>query len=188
MTEVEKRKYKRMAWIGLTLGAILLLIGLNIGSKVLGTNLLLVYLVDATIISGLLAILFGALGVVAYATLGLKRGGSFVNKRIFIVFTLIIFCLSFAISTVAYRETYPEFIRHVKVVRYGFPLAWLKERTVFLPIPPQYSPTHYEVLWLELIVDFVFYMVLAAGISFAVTKFTGIYAGLRKYTCWRLSG
>ena len=72
MTEVEKRKYKRMAWIGLTLGAILLLIGLN--TKVLGTNLLLVYLVDATILSGLIAIMFGALGVVAYATVGLKRG------------------------------------------------------------------------------------------------------------------
>jgi len=52
----------------------LLLIGLNIGSKVPGINLLLVYLVDATIISGLLATLFGALGVVAYATVGLKRG------------------------------------------------------------------------------------------------------------------
>jgi len=63
-----------MAWIGLALGAILLLIGLNIGSKVPGINLLLVYLVDATIISGLLATLFGALGVVAYATVGLKRG------------------------------------------------------------------------------------------------------------------
>ena len=76
MTEVEKRKYKRMAWIGLTLGSILLLIGLNIGPKVPGTNLLLVYLMDATIISGLLAILFGALGVIAYVTVGLKRRGA----------------------------------------------------------------------------------------------------------------
>ena len=73
MTEVKKRKYKRMAWIGLTLGAILLLIGLNMGSKVPGTNLLLVYLMDATIISGLLAIMFGALGMVAYATVGCSK-------------------------------------------------------------------------------------------------------------------
>jgi len=73
MTEVEKRKYKRMAWIGLTLGPILLLMGLYIGPKVPGTNLLLVYLMDATIISGLLATLFGALGVVAYASVGSKR-------------------------------------------------------------------------------------------------------------------
>lgn len=73
MTEVEKRKYKRMAWIGLTLGAILFLIGLNMGSKVPGTNLLLVYLMDATIILGLLAIVFGALGMVAYATVGCSK-------------------------------------------------------------------------------------------------------------------
>ena len=92
------------------------------------------------------------------------------------VFTLIIFCLSFAISTLAYRETYPKdvSVSHHKVVRYGFPLAWLKETTVFLPG----FTTHYEVLWLELIADVVFYIILAAGISFAATKFTGRHAGL----------
>lgn len=100
------------------------------------------------------------------------------TKYRFMAFALIIFCLCFAISTLAYRETDGGEIAHTQTVRYGFPLAWIKETTVFLPLPPQYSPTHYEVLWLELIVDVVFYMVLAAGISFVATKFTGEHAGL----------
>ncbi len=66
MTEAMKRKYSRMAGIGLILAPILLTLGLSIKVPNLdGTNLILAYLMDATIISGLLALTFGLLGLLS---------------------------------------------------------------------------------------------------------------------------
>lgn len=68
MTEAEKARGKWIAWMGLTLGFIFLLLAVNMESKIPGANLLLVYLMDATAISGFVAVVFGVLGVVAYVT------------------------------------------------------------------------------------------------------------------------
>jgi len=78
---------------------------------------------------------------------------------------LIIFGLCFSISTFGYSEVDPSIIS-VRVVRYGFPMTWLKATTVILPV----SPTTYIVLWLELIVDIVLYLALSIGISFITMK------------------
>jgi len=78
---------------------------------------------------------------------------------------LIIFGLCFTISTLGYSEGDPAIIS-LKVVRYGFPMAWLKETTA-LPPPP---PTQYTVLWYELFIDIIFYLVLSSVFSFIIIK------------------
>jgi len=58
---------------------------------------------------------------------------------------LVIFGLCFIISTLGHYES--DFaISEMKVIRYGFPMTWLKATTIILPP----SPTQYTVLWFEL--------------------------------------
>ena len=85
----------------------------------------------------------------------------------FPVTTLIIFGLCFAISTLGYSEVDPA-ITIERVVRYGFPMTWLKATTLILPP----SPTQYTVLWFELFVNIIFYLALSLGISFIILKTT----------------
>lgn len=92
---------------------------------------------------------------------------------------LIIFGLCFSISTLTYNEVDPSIIS-VRVVRYGFPMTWLKSTTVTLPI----SPTTYTVLWFELIVDIIFYLALSFGISFITLKATQHRETLTKSSLW----
>lgn len=58
------------------------------------------------------------------------------------------------------------FDNRYRVIRYGFPMTWLRATTVILPL----SPTQYTILWFELFIDIVFYLVLSLGISFVATK------------------
>lgn len=87
--------------------------------------------------------------------------------------TLIVSCFCFAVSTLAYREILTAFMLepHDDVVRYGFPLGWLEETTASMPLPPQYSPTHYNIIWLGLFADVVSWMSLALNVSFATARF-----------------
>jgi len=82
-----------------------------------------------------------------------------------IILILIIFGLCFAVSTLGYNVS-DSFIPESKIVRYGFPMTWLKI-TTSLPPPP---PPQYAVLWFELFVDIIFYLALSAVISFIVIK------------------
>jgi len=77
----------------------------------------------------------------------------------------IIFGLCFAISTLGYSESDPA-IPSLKVVRYGFPMTWLKATTTILPP----SPTQYTVLWFELFVDIISYLTLSSIVSFIIIK------------------
>jgi len=83
----------------------------------------------------------------------------------FIIIMLIIFGLCFAVTTLGYNITDPAIIS-LKVVRYGFPMSWLKTITHTIEL----SPTQYIILWTELIVDIVFYLALSAIISFIIIK------------------
>jgi len=78
---------------------------------------------------------------------------------------LIILSLCFAISTLGYSESDSAIIE-TKVVRYGFPMTWLKVTT--FTFPP--APTLYAVLWLELFVDIITYLALSSIISFIIIK------------------
>jgi len=88
---------------------------------------------------------------------------------------LIIFGLCFAISTLGFNVNDPSIIS-LKVVRYGFPVTWLKT-TTSLPPPP---PPQYAILWFELFVDIIFYLVLSAVISFIVMKAKRQHENLKK--------
>ena len=83
----------------------------------------------------------------------------------FIIIMLIIFGLCFAVSTLGHSEADPSIIS-LKVVRYGFPMTWLKI-TTSLPPPP---PPQYAILWFELFIDIIFYLTLSAVISFIIVK------------------
>ncbi len=54
----------------------------------------------------------------------------------------------------------------IRVVRYGFPMTWLKTTTGILPP----TPTQYTILWLELIVDIMLYVALSLTLSFSATR------------------
>jgi hypothetical protein len=92
---------------------------------------------------------------------------------------LIIFGLCFAISTLGYYESDPAIIS-LKIVRYGFPMTWLKVTTA-LPPPP---PTQYTVLWTELFVDIIFYLALSLVVSFIIIKAMGQREDLPKSSLW----
>jgi len=92
---------------------------------------------------------------------------------------LIILVLCFAISTLGYSEVDPA-ITIVRVVRYGFPMTWLKATTVIIPV----SPTTYNVLWFELIVNIIFYLALSLGISFITMKATQHREAFAKASLW----
>lgn len=83
----------------------------------------------------------------------------------FAAIMLIIFGLCFAISTLGYYER--DFaISEIKVIRYGFPMTWLKATTSILPP----SPTQYAVLWFELLIDIILYLALSSLVSFIIIK------------------
>ncbi len=83
----------------------------------------------------------------------------------FAIVTLIVFGLCFTIFTWGSSTVVPS-AGVVKIIRYGFPMAWL-QTTTGTPPPP---PTQYDVLWLELIVDVVFVLILSLAISFIIMK------------------
>jgi len=93
--------------------------------------------------------------------------------------TLIVFGLCFTISTFGYSEVDPAIIS-VRVVRYGFPMTWLKATTVILPI----SSTTYTLLWFELIVNIVFYLGLSLVISFITLRATQHREATTKSSLW----
>lgn len=101
------------------------------------------------------------------------------TSRKFTAVTLIIFGLCFAISTLGYSKVDPAIIS-VRVVRYGFPMTWLKATTVILPL----SPTQYTVLWFELFVDIISYLALSLGISFVAIKATQHREAPSKSSLW----
>ena len=83
----------------------------------------------------------------------------------FIIIMLIIFGLCFAVSTLGYNVN-DSLIPESKIVRYGFPMTWLKITT---SLPPQ-PPPQYAILWFELFVDIIFYLALSSVISFITVK------------------
>lgn len=93
--------------------------------------------------------------------------------------TLIIFGLCFTISTLGYSKVDPAIIS-VRVVRYGFPMTWLKAITVILPL----SPTQYTILWFELFVDIILYLALSLGFSFVIIKATQYQEPFTKASLW----
>lgn len=83
----------------------------------------------------------------------------------FIIIMLIIFGLCFAVSTLGYNASDPS-LSEKRVIRYGFPITWLKTTTQLVDS----SPTQYTVLWAELFVDIIFYVALSSVISFIILK------------------
>jgi hypothetical protein len=87
------------------------------------------------------------------------------TKYEFTIITLIIFGLCFAISTFGYSERDVGIIS-LMIVRYGFPMTWLKTETGNPPPPP----TQYSILWFELFIDIIVYLALSSVISFIIIK------------------
>jgi len=63
---VNESKYKKIALVSIVVGIILFFAGLSMAGKIPGTDLLLVYLVDAVMFSGLIAIMFGVLAGIGH--------------------------------------------------------------------------------------------------------------------------
>ncbi len=93
MTEAIKRKYSRMAVIGFVLATILLILVLSEFPNLDGTNLPLVYLWDATFISGLFALTFGLLGLLSYIVVSYSKRKQSLGVIDVTIFSVTIFSL-----------------------------------------------------------------------------------------------
>jgi hypothetical protein len=83
------------------------------------------------------------------------------NRKLASVFS-VIFGILFAASTSVYSEASHPITK--KIGYYGLPFPWLKATTAILPP----SPTQYSILWLELIMDIIFYLSLSVGLSLVI--------------------
>jgi hypothetical protein len=85
---INKSKYKVTAATSITMGFILFFAGFYMAGRILGTDLLLVYLMDALMFAGLIVMMFGVLAGIAYLKLRPKNQMRTVLLSSFVLLTI----------------------------------------------------------------------------------------------------